>query len=397
MSSNWVMTWGQAHAALSWFYYPSAKKTYRFIISSAISGEAIRINLSNTGAHYFDSNIKIGGITVSHCDKNGAVKPNDFTEITFQGQKQIFLRKGMELTTDKADFKVDAGEYFCISIFVEKGSLRSGNLLDNITLINRRGDFTHTENLEHTPRVRDGVRHVAAKILGFDLAKPIPLIDSVELLNTDDAKAIVLFGDSLTQQGHWSNQFETKIRENYPSKYSVINKSIMGNRVTFDGHWMFPARGLYGIAAKTRFDYDVLPYDNIAYTLFFEGINDFIEYGSISAPKSQEPDPQNVLGAAKEISSKLHSIGSKMVFMTVIPFGECVDWRPEKEILRNKYNEIARTNKESFDYFIDIDEVIKNPEDSAKVRPGLLGKDNLHINDAGGKVIVDNIPMDIFK
>ncbi len=397
MSSNWVMTWGQAHSALSFFYYPSKKKTYRFIINSAISGEAIRINLSNARARYFDSNVSIGGITVSHCDKDGVVKPNDFTDVTYMGQKKLILKKGMQITTDPIDFCVKSGEYFCVNIYVEKGSLRSGNLLDNITLINRRGDLTHTEELVHTPRVRDSVRLLAAKILGFDLAKPIPLIDSVELKNSDGAKAIVLFGDSLTQQGHWSNQFEAKIRENFPGKYSVINKSIMGNRVNLDGHWMFPAQGLYGIAAKTRFDDDIFPYDNIAYTLFFEGINDFIEYGSISAPKSQKPNPQEVFASVKEINSKLHSMGSKTVLMTVIPFGECVDWRPEKEELRNKYNDITRANKDIFDYFLDIDEVIKNPDDPAKVRPGLLGNDNLHINDAGGKLIVDNIPLNIFE
>ena len=32
MDKKWVQVWGQAHAAFSYFYYPSCKKTYRMVV-----------------------------------------------------------------------------------------------------------------------------------------------------------------------------------------------------------------------------------------------------------------------------------------------------------------------------------------------------------------------------
>ena len=80
MSENWVQVWGQAHSAFSFFYYPSCKKTYRTVIKSSVSGEQIRIELSNECAK---NAVLIGALTVAKCDKNGNLTEEDFQTYRF--------------------------------------------------------------------------------------------------------------------------------------------------------------------------------------------------------------------------------------------------------------------------------------------------------------------------
>ena len=87
MSEKWVQVWGQAHAALSHFYYPSCKKTYRTVISSAISGKQLRLELCNNPAK---TSVEIGGITIAKCD-NHILELNTLTgEIIIKGNSREY-------------------------------------------------------------------------------------------------------------------------------------------------------------------------------------------------------------------------------------------------------------------------------------------------------------------
>ena len=138
MKENWVQVWGQAHSALSFFYYPSCKKTYRLVIKSAVSGKKVRLELSNECAK---NDVEIGSVTVAKCDEKGNFI-GDFKTLTVNSQKSFSIAKGDVVKTDEAELDVDAGEYFCVSAYVTKGALRSGNLIDDAFLIATKGDVT---------------------------------------------------------------------------------------------------------------------------------------------------------------------------------------------------------------------------------------------------------------
>lgn len=121
------------------------------------------------------------------------------------------------------------------------------------------------------------------KLLGMHVPRPIPLYDSVEVYNTEGADSVVVFGDSISQQGFWTNPFEESLRAAYPGRYSLINKSVMGNRLLHDCSPIFVARGLYGRKATTRIADDLYPYENIKYVILFLGVNDIFKFGTINA------------------------------------------------------------------------------------------------------------------
>lgn len=393
MSEKWVQAWGQAHSALSFFYYPSSEKTYRMIMRADVSGKKIRIELSNEHAK---NDVYIGEITAAVCSEDGVIS-DPFRRLTVNGKESFRIKVGEVVTTDETAFKVKTGEYISISIYVEKGSLRSGNLIDNVELITARGNKTHTNTLENQPRIRDSVRKVASKVIGMYFHKPIPLFQSVQLLNNENASSIIVFGDSISQQGYWTNAFAKRITEQFPGRYSVVNKSIMGNRIRLDFHRRFICKGLFGIRALNRLNRDVLNYDDCEYVIFALGTNDFLQYGTISAPKSEKPTAKQVFDKVVEISDKLKSKGKKMIVFNIMNFGECFDSKPEKEEMVTQFNNMISENKELFYAVYDQASLTVNPDKPTCSKLEYLGGDKLHPNLVGGRLVADNINLDLFK
>ncbi len=393
MAERWVQTWGQAHSALSFFYYPSCPKTYRMVIAAAVSGRSIRIELSNECAK---NDVYIGALTVAKCDRNG-----NFTEeckkITVNSEGRFRIGTGEVITTDPVDIDVEVGDYFCVSAFVEKGALRSGNLIDNVMLITAKGNLTAEKTVENQRRKRDKVREVASDLLKMYFHKPIPLFQSVQLLNGTDAASIVVFGDSISQQGYWTNAFANRIYEEFSGRYSVINKSIMGNRYLLDFSKRFFCKGLFGIGGKNRIVRDVLNYPDTEYVIFALGTNDFLQYNTIAAPKSEKPTSEKMFQAVKELSQKLSERGIKTVVFNVMNFGECIDSRPEKEEMVREYNSLLEANKEYFHALYDQAALCVNPEKPNCTKKEYLGKDYLHPNKEGGRLVAENIDLNWFR
>ncbi len=392
MGSKWVQIWGQAHSNLSHFYYPSAQKTFRFILNTAISGNAIKIELSNEFAR---NDVHIGNITIAPCDKNGVLL-NSPMMLTFNGKSDFVLSKGESTESDSVDMLLKTGAYIAISIFVKDGDLRSGNLLNNIELVTVSGDKTEKKSIKNERRKRDKVIEIAGKILNLFLHKPLPLLKTVKVLNHTDAASIIVFGDSLSQQGFWTNRFEERIRESFPDKYSVINKSIMGNRVLRDYSSRFPCKGLFGPSGLNRLERDILVCDDCKYVILALGTNDFLQYGTIAAPKSEKPSAQAVFNGVKSIYECLSDKGIKVIVVNVVKFGYCIDSRTHKEIMAEEYNNLLRNNASDFYAVYDQASLLQDEKKSNCTKKEYLGKDFLHFNEYGGMVMADNFPIELF-
>lgn len=393
MTDKWVQAWGQAHSALSFFYYPSCPKTYRMVVHSPISGKALRLELSNECAK---NDVYIGSVTAARCDKNGSFT-DEYKTVEFKSDSSFCIKKGEVIMTDPIDFAVEAGEYFCISIYVEKGALRSGNLIDSVDLITVRGDVTKEKAVTNQRRKRDKVREVASKVLKMYFHKPIPLFQSVELLNDTGAGAITVFGDSISQQGYWTNAFAERIRNEFPGRYSVINKSIMGNRTLRDFSTRFFCRGLFGISGLNRIQRDILNYEDTEYVVYALGTNDFLQYATIAAPKSEKPTAKEHFDAVAGISDLLQKHGKKLVVFNVMNFGEAIDSRPEKEEMVREYNDMLNENADIFHAVYDQAALVVNPDKPNCSKKEFLGKDYIHPNQKGGKLVADNINLDWFR
>lgn len=393
MNKNWVEVWGQAHSNLSHFYYPSGEKTFRFILNCAISGEKIRIEISNEFAR---NDVHIGNITVAMCDKNGTFLSAP-QKLTVNGKSECVLKEKESIFSDPVDISVTAQCYLAVSIYVKQGDLRSGNLLNNVELLTVKGDVTEEYNITNERRKRDTVIEVAGKVLNLFLHKPLPLLKSVQVLNVTGAASIIVLGDSLCQQGFWTNRLDERIRESFPDKYSLINKSIMGNRVLRDFSPRFPCKGLFGPSGMKRIERDILPYSDCKYVILALGTNDFLQYGTIAAPKNEKPDVKAVFEGVKQINDRLTENGKKVIIVNTVKFGECIDSRPEKEKMAEEYNRMLKDNSDYFYAVFDQASIVENPEKPNCTKKMYLGKDNLHFNQLGGKTVADSFDLSLFE
>lgn len=393
MTENWVQVWAQSHSAFSFFYYPSDKKTYRMVIKSAISGKKVRFELSNECAR---NDVKIGEITVALCDEKGSFL-SDCKNVSVNGNKSYVLKKGEVLTSDEAELQIGAGEYFCISIYVEKGHLRSGNLLSDVELITAKGNVTKKPDVPNERRTRDTVREKASDILRMYFHKPIPIFQSVQVLNDTGAQTIAVFGDSISQQGYWVNAFRERINEKFPEQYTVVNKSIMGNRLLKNYNKRFICKGLFGTGGLNRLQRDILDYDDVKYVLFSLGINDFIQYATLAAPKAEKPTVEEMLEGMKLVADKLHRAGKKIIVFNLFDFGDFGDATPEKSELADEYNKLLESNKAWFDGFYDQRSLYSDPDRPLCSKHEFLGKDLLHPNELGGKIVAQNLDLTFLK
>ena len=393
MNSKWVQVWGQAHSAFSFFYYPSCKKTYRLVIKSELSGKSVRFELSNECAK---NDVQIGSLSVAKCDKNGNFL-GECKTATVNNQKSLCLKIGEVVLSDEVELEINAGEYFCVNAYVEKGALRSGNLLDNVTLLTVKGNVTHTPKIENQRRIRDKVREIASVVLKMYFHKPIPLFQSVQVLNERDARTIVVYGDSISQQGYWTNAFAERIYATYPECYSVINKSIMGTRLLRDFSKRFFCKGLFGKSGLNRLQRDILNYPDVEYVIIALGTNDFLQYGTVQAPKSEKPTAQEFVDGMITVSEELKKHGKKLIVFNILNFGESVDSRPHKEALVTETNKLLYENREHFHAFYDQAILVVNPKKPTCSKKEYLGKDYVHPNKLGGKIVADNVDLEWFK
>lgn len=393
MENKWVQVWGQAHSALSYFYYPSCQKTFRLVMRATVSGEKLRFELSNECAK---EDVYIGALSVAKCDEKGCFV-GDCITATVNSQKAFCLKKGEVVLSDEVEMHIEVGEYFCISTFVEKGHLRSGNLLDNVNLITVKGNASHTAAIENQRRTRDSVREFASSLLKMYFHKPIPLFQSVQLLNSIGATSIIVYGDSISQQGYWTNAFIKRIEEAYPGKYSVINKSIMGTRLLTDYSTRFFCKGLFGKSGLNRIQRDILNYPDTEYVVIALGTNDFLQPGTIQAPKTEKVTPEEFVDGMLKLTGELKKQGIKPIVFNILNFGENIDSRPEKEAFVIRTNQLLWENREHFHAFYDQANLCVNPHKPTCSKLELLGGDKVHPNKTGGQLVADNVDLEWFN
>ena len=142
----------------------------------------------------------------------------------------------------------------------------------------------------------------------------------------------------------------------------------------------------------------------VTHVVLLEGVND-ISFpgaklgGSYLADPSDVRAPEDLIEAYRQLISRAHAHGIKLIGVTITPF-EGVDipgyYSESKEATRQAVNKWIRTSG-SFDGVIDFDAVLRDPDHPSRLLPKFASKDHLHPNDAGYQAMVDAIDLVFFK
>jgi lysophospholipase L1-like esterase len=369
--TGWVGIWGASPAPPS----PNTKvfenQTVRQALRVSASATRLRIRFTN---EYGRQPLKLGAATISLAGPDG-LPTGQPVAVTFGGQASTVIPPGAPMLSDPIDLPVQALGLVSVSTFFPEatGPCTCHVLGVQSVQISGPGDFTRG---------------------GFTQAETItqrPFISAIEAVATTPTRAIITFGDSITDgygstvgaNRRWPDILAERLRAANMNR-SVVNEAISGNRVLSYGQAMF------GDAALARFDRDVLTVPNAGWLVVLEGVNDLGMGGATP------PSAETMIAGYRQIIERAHQRGLKVYLATILPYEGARYHTPAGDAIRRQINDWIRRG-EGFEGTIDLDAAIRDPANLNKMRADLQSGDWLHPNDAGYKVMGEAVDLALFR
>jgi len=393
----WIATWAASPQPTA----PNPRKpllniedqTVRERVRVSIGGAQICIRLSN---EYGSAPLLIGSATVAAPNDPASVRPGSIQAVTFGGRNAVTIPAGALVLSDPVTFPVIAGAEISISLYFPKrvATPTLHDLALKRTVISQHGDHTRAEKIE------DGAASTSSISVSAVLVPAQP-----------SQRLVVAFGDSITDgdgstvdaDHNWPSELIRRLRKTHEgSEVAVVNEGIVGNRLL--SGCFIPSAGCFSVSALARFDRDALALPGVTHIVLLEGIND-IGFpgaklgGGYLADPADVRTPEDLIGAYRQLISRAHAHGIKLIGATITPF-EDVDvpgyYSQSKEAFRQTVNKWVRTS-ESFDGVIDFDAVLRDPDHPSRLLPRFASEDHLHPNDAGYRAVAEAIDLALFK
>ncbi len=381
--AGWVAAWTAGPQQQVGALKPLANRTVRAHIALSVGGSRLRVRFSN---EYGTKPLMIGGATVGLTGPDGAIRPGTLRKMTFGGAASILIPIGAPAYSDPIDLQIPAGAATAaVSLYLPGEVMpetyhRQVAAQDNpagpraAAEISEEGDFTGQSTIAGaTP-------------------SPYLFLTRVDVLDPRAAGVVVVMGTTRTAgTGHWPEFLAQRLNAG-GRPMSVVNASLVANPLTRP----YPGGGDAGLA---RFDRDVLTQPGITHVVIADAINDIGQPGGPVIPASEMPTVESLSAAYLQLAARARARGVKAIVTTLMPF-EGVPfpnfYSPEKEKLRVALNQWIRGSR-AFDGLIDLDAIMRDPDNPARFRPELHTANNFAPNEKGERMISDAIDMKLFR
>ncbi len=386
-AGNWIETW-VASPQPDWgadFFAPVGiprslrDQTIRQIARVSLGGEQIRVELSN---EYGEHPLIIGEAHVALAGENGSIVAGSDHVLTFGGEPGVVVPPGAPVWSDPVDLALDDLGSVAVSLYLPEVAPTT----------------TWHNDARQTAYV--GAGNVAGAET-FEATQTFPsriFLSGIAVETEPDARAVVLFGDSITD-GDGSSldanaRYPDKLAERLVeagANVAVLNEGISGARVLSDR---------MGDNALARFDRDVLSHPGADTVVLMMGINDIGWPGTLLALETEAaPDAEDIILGYRQLIDRAHAHDMRIIGATLTPFEDTFEGGPlegyydeEKEAKRQAVNDWIRTSG-AFDAVIDFDAVLQDPADPGRVRAEFDKGDHLHPNDAGYEAMAQSIDL----
>jgi lysophospholipase L1-like esterase len=386
---DWIPVWS-ASPQPDWgsdFFAPVSiprslrDQTIRQVARISLGGEQVRVEISN---EYGDLPMVIGGAHVAKAGADGSIDSATDKALTFGGEPSATIPAGALIWSDPVDLPVAALDSLAVSLY-----------LPEIT-----PTTTWHNDGRQTAWIGAGDQ-TAAEAIEADLTTNSRIFLSGILVDAEpDARAIVLFGDSITdgdsstpnENNRWPDVLAERIAAT-GANVAVLNEGISGARVL---------RDRMGTNALARFDEDVLSHPRADTVVVMMGINDIGWPGSMLVPEGEPaPSAEDIIAGYKQLIERAHAHGFTIIGATLTPFEDTFAGRPlegyydpEKEMKRAAVNEWIR-NGGGFDAVIDFDKLAADPANPKHIKAEFDSGDHLHPNDAGYEAMANSVDLEV--
>lgn len=382
---KWVTTWGTAEEKcdVTESAMPQLKladSTVRQIIRVTTGGNKLRLRLSN---QYGKSDVEIKSLHLAKQVKATAstIDVTTDTAVMVDGKEEFVIPKGEVIITDAVDFTVNALDNVAITAYF------SAAPETNIT--GHRGARATTYQVSGNQVSEETFKSYKTTTSWFFLA-------DVSMWSPEDSKAVVCFGDSITDgygtdatylgkkpdsYTRWIDYFAKRLQEYEPTKHvSLINEGIGANSML----------GSYPTdAGKDRFSRDLLEHDGVAYCIVLFGVNDLNKLKDTSKYKLLLPEYQKMVKLC-------HENGIKIYGAPILPFGTSENYSDASEEVRTMINDWMRSTDSEMDGIIDFESAVADPLNPKNILEKYTHSDGLHPYD-GYSAMADAIDLTMFE
>ncbi|MFD4640005.1 SGNH/GDSL hydrolase family protein [Lentzea sp. NPDC058436] len=355
---RWVGTWAAApSSAVPGTDNGYVNFTIRNIVHVSAGGKEIRVRLSNA---FGRTPVLFSQVTVARAagPDTPLALPGTVRTLTFGGSQAITAPPGADVVSDGVALTVPADSDLLVSVYTPEPG----------------GPVTyHNLTMQNSYFTRDGNHTTDESALAFrERTTNWHYVSGVDVRSSTLQGSVVALGDSITDGANstfganlrWPDQLADRVNK----RLGVLNAGISGNRLLLDG-------GGAGVNALARLNRDVLTQSGVRTVIVFEGINDIQQ-------TPHQTDPAKIIAALKQIASRSHDRGLRVVGATITPFKGWNSYTEELEQVRQTVNAFIRTSRD-FDAVVDFDQVIRDPADPQRIRPDYDEGDHLHPGDKG--------------
>ncbi len=352
-------------------------QTVRMIVRSSIGGSQVRVQLSNA---FGTTALRIGAAHIALRDKDSSIVTSTDHVLTFSGEPSVTIPAGAAALSDPVDLRVPPLTYLAISVYVPGKAENPTDHLTGLhtTYISGPGDFTSAPSIEAKSTTQSWY-----------------WISTVDVLAPENTRAIVAFGDSITDgatstpdtDSSWPSRLADRIAadKSLAGKWAVVDESISGNQLL---------ENLMGVPALARLDRDVFSVPGVKWMIVLEGINDIGLHGRLGAENAVSAE--SLIAAQKQIIECAHLHGIKVMGATLTPYQGASYSSEQGEKIREAVNHWILTGG-AFDAVVDFDKAVQDPANPLEIRPSFNIRDHLHPNDAGYKAMADAIDLTVFS
>ncbi|KAL7650454.1 hypothetical protein ACMYSQ_010235 [Aspergillus niger] len=348
----------------------------------------IRLRLSNA---FGSTDLPITSVAISLPPNNtlgsASIVPDTTTPISFDGDTSILVPAGSLIVSDPITLPKHASTTLTVDLYLESG--QNGT------------DITSHPGSRTTSWMGFGDLVGEDSIVGGDVVgvEHWYFISTIEALLPETYHGCAIIGDSITdgrgsdtnENNRWPDLLLPYLHNNpQTNTLSLLNQAAGGNRLLHDG---------LGPNTLSRIDRDVLSHSRITHAIVFEGVNDI---GTAStSPTAQQIVGDRIIMSYRQIITRLHAAGIKVIGATITPFGTPSNSSvvqpysdPERERTRQRVNKWIRESG-TFDGVADFDKVARRDYGAGKdlLKAEFDSGDHLHLNPRGYEALARSFPV----
>lgn len=348
---------------------PLANNTLRQFVWPTVSGQQIRIQLSNErGATPVDIQKVHIAMALTQADpgnSGGQVDPATDLAFTFNGMASVTIPAGETVWSDALDFPLQEIKLTAVTMQLGAGVPTA---------------ITGHPGARTTSYIASGDEVAQQSLTVAETRDRWYFINAIEVMAPSEAYAIAVLGDSITDGfgvlnrfARWTDFLTLAIQNDaqIADNRSVLNFGMGANNLTVSG--------AFQDSGEVRFGRDVLPRDKVKWLIVLEGINDIV-YSNVQA--------QPIIDAYGRIIEQAHEQGILVYGGTITPTNQ------GSATIREEVNTWIRTSG-AFDEVIDFAATIGDPGDANAILP-MYNNDGLHPNDAGYEAMGNAVDLSLF-